>query len=183
MGCGPCPELWSISRWIQAGSVELTLFDEDLPNWFPTVEYFTRPLVERSLSGTPAMVPTLVKGADGIEAFRLITGRFDFILAQQSMNEQIGRGPSRNAVLRRWLGEHTTPGGVVIVIERNRSRLESLLDPWVRRESVSTRIVPLAGNLSARACPGIDWLSEVSESYIPRTNLEMHAAVLFTISR
>ena len=181
MGCGPCPELWSISRWVRAASVKLSLFDEHLLDWFSTVEHFTRPLVERSLrSGASATVPSFVIGADGIEAFRLIVGRFDFIVAQQSMNEQVYRGPNRSAVLRQWLAEHTKPGGVVIVIERNESRLKSLIERGgVNRECASPIVVSLPGNLSPRQCPGIDWLSEASVSYRPRTRLEMHAAVLF----
>ena len=179
MGCGPCPELWSISRRTKPGGLRLALFDEFVDDWLGAITGFTHPLVEESLNRANASMPELRLGAGGVEAFARIEGRFDFVLAQQSMNEQVYRGPRREDVLRRWLTDHLNPGGAVIVIERRRQWLERLLDGGPGRDSLPARILSIPGRLRSQDSPGIDWPCEASSSYKPRTKLEMHGAVLF----
>ena len=179
MGCGPCPELWSIARRTRPGALCLTLFDEFLDDWRPAITDFTRPLVEKSLNRDSASMPELSFGAGGVDAFATIDGRFDFILAQQSMNEQVGRGPRREDVLWRWLVDHVKPGGAVIVIERRPTWLQALLAGGSDRSAVPPQVFPIPGCLRARDCPGIDWPREACDSYVPRTDQEMHGAVLF----
>ena len=50
MGCGPCPELWSISRRTKPGGLRLALFDEFVDDWLGAITGFTHPLVEESLN-------------------------------------------------------------------------------------------------------------------------------------
>lgn len=90
MGCGPCPELWSISRRTAPGGLRLALFDEFLDDWSDVIDGFTRPLVEASLNRASIAMPDLGCGEAGLDAFERIQGRVDFILAQQCLNEQVG---------------------------------------------------------------------------------------------
>ena len=125
VGCGPAPELWSLSRHLSSEAT-VTLVDAQIDVWEPFIRGFTVPLVveSRGLVSLAAELPwlELEPGTHGS-----IKGRFDLIVAQQVLNEIAVRPVSLNrgnvwpltalSTISTWRCSRLRPGGAIVVVD------------------------------------------------------------------
>ena len=124
VGCGPAPELWSLSRFV-GGSAVLTLVDQEMDIWRPVIEDFTVPLVEQTRGGLVfdrCLDLEFRRGGHGS-----VPGQYDVIVAQQVFNEIAARpvpalpgGPlTPLSTVTAWQARAVRPGGAIVVVDND----------------------------------------------------------------
>lgn len=186
VGCGPAPELYSLSRYLSSEAA-VTLVDAEMDVWVPLIRDFTVPLVTESLGllGIALQLPCLElqPGTHGS-----VKGRFDLVIAQLVLNEIAVRPPSQNrgndwpltpsGTINAWRASLVRPGGAIVVVdgdrkERRLSRIEDSLPRGVcERGSLPTGTVRGAREVAA-------WLTGSWGRCEPRPNARTKYLVVY----
>jgi len=185
LGCGPAPELWSLSRYLSPEAV-VTLVDARMGVWEPFIRGFTVPLVVEA-RGLMSLVAELPRLEFRCESHDSVTGvrRFDLLLAQQVLNEiaALRATPYRRRLLASstisdWRCRLLRRGGAIVVVDNDHKdqrlpAIEKELPPGsCEQGSLQSGVVRCARDLK-------DWLSGPWGDFVPRRKAATKYMVIY----